>query len=220
MTTNPGMIGLDLLDRAPYGAYAADLDQTVWYWNPAAERISGHSAAEVLGRPCYEVVQNLIDSSREPFCLDGCPSLRVVKAGRLPSVCHVLMLCATGQRKAVTLTPLVIGTDKGRDVVLVHLFRETDIWHNPAQTAMTVGAALSTRPFSGGLLTRSEDDLITPRELEVLRRVAAGLTPQEIANDLVISYYTVRNHTASLRRKLGVNSTLGVVQRARVLRLI
>ena len=220
MTTNHGMIGLDLLDRAPYGAYAVNLSQTIWYWNPAAERITGHGAAEVLGRPCYEVVQNLAESTGMPVCLDGCPSLKAVQGGKLPRVYRVLMLCASGQRRPMVLTPLVIGAEAGRDAVLFHLFREPELWSDPAQVAMIVGATLSARPFSGGLLTGSEGDGITPRELEVLRRVAAGLTPKEIATDLVISYHAVRNHTASLRRKLGATSTLALVQRARVLRLI
>ena len=220
MTTNPGMIGLDLLDDAPYGAYAVDPDQTIWYWNPAAERILGHHAADAIGQLCHQVVQNLVGAENEPVCLEGCPSLVAVREGKIPPVYSAWMLCASGQRKLVTLIPLVIGSLDGEDAVLVHLFTEPELWRDPAQVAMTVGTALSTKPFSGGLLTGSEDDRITPRELEVLRRVAAGLTQQEIATDLVISYHTVRNHTASLRRKLGANSTLALIQRARVLRLI
>ena len=44
MTTNhrnDGIIGLELLDYAPYVAHAVDPDQAIRYWNPVAERILG-----------------------------------------------------------------------------------------------------------------------------------------------------------------------------------
>ena len=47
---------------------------------------------------------------------------------------------------------------------------------------------------------------LTPRELEVLRLLAAGLTNREIAARLVISEHTVHRHVTNLYRSLGVSS--------------
>lgn len=52
-------------------------------------------------------------------------------------------------------------------------------------------------PAAGGL---------TPRELEVLRLVAAGKTNRAIADDLVISEKTVARHLSNIFDKLGVSS--------------
>lgn len=49
-------------------------------------------------------------------------------------------------------------------------------------------------------------DPLTPRELEVLTRLARGLNNQDIAQDLVISPKTVKAHLGSIFQKLGVNS--------------
>jgi DNA-binding CsgD family transcriptional regulator len=57
------------------------------------------------------------------------------------------------------------------------------------------------------------DDLamLTPRELEVVRSVATGRSNAEIADQLVISEWTVKTHVASVLRKLGLRDRAQVV---------
>ncbi len=47
---------------------------------------------------------------------------------------------------------------------------------------------------------------LTPREEEVLALIGKGLQAAEIATSLTLSLPTVKSHTASLYRKLGVSS--------------
>jgi LuxR family maltose regulon positive regulatory protein len=61
---------------------------------------------------------------------------------------------------------------------------------------------------------------LSPRELEVLRLVAAGLTNDEIAGKLFISAETVKKHTGSIYGKLGVGNRTGAATRARELGLL
>ena len=60
----------------------------------------------------------------------------------------------------------------------------------------------------------------TERELEVLHLIAAGLSNHEIAARLVIAMGTIKAHTASLYRKLDVDSRTRAVARARALGLL
>lgn len=71
-----------------------------------------------------------------------------------------------------------------------------------------LGARLAAEPQGppGGL---------TPREIEVLRLVAAGHTNPEIAEKLVISIRTVETHRAAIHRKLNTSSRAEVVAFAR-----
>ncbi|MBL8055214.1 MAG: DNA-binding response regulator, partial [Anaerolineales bacterium] len=48
----------------------------------------------------------------------------------------------------------------------------------------------------------------------------AGLSNQEIADQLVISLGTVKTHTANIHGKLGVNTRLQAVNQARALGLV
>jgi DNA-binding CsgD family transcriptional regulator len=54
---------------------------------------------------------------------------------------------------------------------------------------------------------------LTPRELEVLRLLAGGLTNQAIANELVVREGTVKYHVKNILRKLGATSRADAVSR-------
>ena len=53
------------------------------------------------------------------------------------------------------------------------------------------------------------DDLLTPREHEVLGLVSRGFTNREIANQLVLSEKTVRNHVERTYHKIGATNRVG-----------
>ena len=58
------------------------------------------------------------------------------------------------------------------------------------------------------------------RELEVLRLVAAGLSNQAIAEQLVVTLSTVKKHINHLYGKLGVRTRTQALARARELNLL
>jgi LuxR family maltose regulon positive regulatory protein len=71
-----------------------------------------------------------------------------------------------------------------------------------------------------GETTTAPQPLIEPlseRELEVLRRVAAGYSNQEIAQELVLAVSTVKKHISNIYGKLGAGSRTQAVARAREL---
>jgi DNA-binding NarL/FixJ family response regulator len=61
---------------------------------------------------------------------------------------------------------------------------------------------------------------LSEREHEVLDLIAAGSTNKEIAERLYLSPHTVKEHTSTLYRKLGVRNRAEAVQRAQRLGLI
>lgn len=62
--------------------------------------------------------------------------------------------------------------------------------------------------------------LVTPRELEVLQRLARGASNKEIAAALFVSEGTVKNHVTSILEKLGVSSRTEAAVRAKELGLV
>ena len=180
----------DRLDTAPYGAYAVDLNQTVVFWNSKAEQILGYEAGNVVGRKCYEVVRGLALDGDTPICAQNCPGIIAARRGQIPPLAHARMQCASGKEKRVTVLPL-IAADEADQVVLIHMFYET-----PA----------------GELRVDGPDPLpLTPRELEVLRLLAQGLRPQEVADRLFVSVHTVRKHISNASGKLHSHGTMYTV---------
>jgi DNA-binding CsgD family transcriptional regulator len=72
--------------------------------------------------------------------------------------------------------------------------------------------------------TRNEQQLaslgITPRELEVLELIAAGLSNKEIAERVFVSENTVKTHSSRVFDKLGARRRTQAVQRGKELGLI
>ena len=63
-------------------------------------------------------------------------------------------------------------------------------------------------------------DPLSPRELDVLRHLVAGMDTDEIAGDLFVSRNTVRTHTKSIYRKLSVQNKRDAVLRAAALGIV
>jgi DNA-binding CsgD family transcriptional regulator len=93
-----------------------------------------------------------------------------------------------------------------------------------ALRAVAVGLSVSVVEEPGrrfeALPEPDEPALLTPREIEVLRDVADGLTNKEIAGHLGISLHTVKFHIESLMRKLAVSSRAEAVSKSMRLKLL
>ncbi|WP_113703120.1 response regulator [Nonomuraea lactucae] len=77
----------------------------------------------------------------------------------------------------------------------------------PSVTRRLIGEFARFRPRPASPLLAE----LTPREVEVLRLVAEGLTNAEIAPRLVVSEETVKTHVSRLLRKLGLRDRVQAV---------
>lgn len=89
-----------------------------------------------------------------------------------------------------------------------------------ATMLVTVFHTEGIEPMLGPVPPNPNVELLTPRELEVLRLLAAGHSTHAIAQELVVAPGTVKRHVNNILSKLQVQSRLEAVARARTLNLL
>ena len=68
------------LDGIDMGAYLVDKDRTILYWNKAAQRITGYTPEDVIGKSCKDNILAHTDSMGVPLCqTELCPLIRSMK---------------------------------------------------------------------------------------------------------------------------------------------
>ncbi len=75
-------------------------------------------------------------------------------------------------------------------------------------------AGLVERSLEHGEPGEAADEILTPRELEIVKLVAEGWSSQRIADELVISINTVDRHRQNLLEKLGLHDRVELTRYA------
>lgn len=203
-----------LLSQAPFGVYAVSPDQTILFWNQEAERMLGYSSEEVTGRRCYEVMSGPRPAAFTAACSQGCPSMASLRSGRPPRQAEVVVVGASGERKELLITPVIVSETGADASMIVHLFTEQQAGAEPSLVGVQVSAVSRTPDpadapdeFASPGVAEGAPRL-TARELEVLHLVSMGWETPRIASELNISPHTALNHIRHFRRKLNAPTKL------------
>ena len=84
----------------------------------------------------------------------------------------------------------------------------------------TVVENLMKSPLKEAKITDADYNTLTPREQEIMRFLAEGLSSKKIAKKLFISPKTVENHRANIMNKLDLHNTIELIRYAAKLGLI
>lgn len=94
------MNGTEVVATTGEPAFAVDLEGRILAWNAAAEHCLGYRSSEVLGRPCWTILQGQ-DLFSNRYCDENCP-VRGMAAKGEP---------APGQLERATLLPAAGGIE-------------------------------------------------------------------------------------------------------------
>jgi len=112
-----------LLDNLYDGVYFVDRERKITFWNKAAERITGFTKAEVLGKRCADNLLRHVDNRGNALCEGACPLSHTLLDGQFRSASVFL------HHKQRHRLPVAIGvapiTDKGLNIIgAVEIFRD------------------------------------------------------------------------------------------------
>jgi len=210
---------LDVVAGTADAVLGSDEEGRIVLWNQAAERLLGHGAAEVLGKPCHDILCGR-DAFGNRFCDELCAIERMVR--RHEAVRHFEMNVrrASGQMVRVDVSIVVVPGPRSAQHTVLHLLRPLPASAEPEVLVRRIGRAAAGP--SGGSTPETDGPVpsLTARERELLRLLADGVGTEEIADSLFISVATVRNHVQNALRKLGAHSKLEAVSVALRHRLI
>lgn len=113
----------NLLNSITDGVYFVGRDRCITYWNKAAERLSGFTAEEVMGKSCADNILRHVDEEGRSLCLTGCPLADTLESGRSHEA-NVYMHHKFGHRVPVCVRSSPMYDDDGVIVGAVEVFRD------------------------------------------------------------------------------------------------
>jgi diguanylate cyclase (GGDEF)-like protein/PAS domain S-box-containing protein len=99
----------EIIDNLYDGVYFVDRDRVITYWNKGAERITGYSAAQTLGRACRDNLLNHVTANGVQLCRNQCPLAAAMEDGNEREA-EVFLHHADGHR-----VPIVVRASPIRD---------------------------------------------------------------------------------------------------------
>jgi len=112
-----------ILDNLYDGLYFVDRDRVIRYWNKAAERISGYTAAEVVGRSCSDNLLTHVDNNGHSLCLGMCPLAMTMADGEAREA-EVFLHHKGGHRVPVSVRISTLTDTDGKVIGGVELFSD------------------------------------------------------------------------------------------------
>jgi diguanylate cyclase (GGDEF)-like protein/PAS domain S-box-containing protein len=112
-----------IVDQLAEGVYIVEPDRKIVYWSPGAERISGHSAAEVAGRYCFDNILDHVDVRGRSLCHTTCPLAATMRDGKERET-TIWLRHSDGHRKPVRVRATPMRDEAGLIVGGIEYFSD------------------------------------------------------------------------------------------------
>jgi PAS domain S-box-containing protein len=185
-------IDLSLIDSLVVPASLHDIQGLFLHMNAAAERASGNSNAELLGRH-YTALLPL--EEREKVAAQF---RRAAERGE-PTDFESVFIDGSGRQRGVRAQHLPL---RFNDEIVGVLILAFEVGRPPSEP------------------DRDPQPRLTPRQREILELIASGASTAEMAKKLTLSTETVRNHVRNVLRELHVHTRLEAIAAARRIGLL
>jgi diguanylate cyclase (GGDEF)-like protein/PAS domain S-box-containing protein len=113
----------EILNSLQDGVYYLDRDRVITYWNRGAEKITGYSANQVIGKSCRNNLLNHVNEQGTVLCNEHCPMAATMQDG-MPREKYVYLHHAEGHRIPVQIRSTPIHDEHGNIVGAVETFNK------------------------------------------------------------------------------------------------
>jgi diguanylate cyclase (GGDEF)-like protein/PAS domain S-box-containing protein len=116
----------ELLDYLADGVYFTDRDRRIGYWNKGAERLSGFTSREVIGKRCMDNLLIHVDASGHELCRTGCPLSATIEDGQ-PRVAEIFLHHKDGHQVPIRVRVVPRRNGDGTIVGAVEVFSDNTV---------------------------------------------------------------------------------------------
>jgi len=138
----------EIIDNLYDGVYFVDRDRVITYWNKGAERITGYTAKQAVGRACRDNMLNHVTANGVQLCLDRCPLAAVMEDGREREA-EVFVHHANGHRVPIVVRASAIRDADGNIVGAVESFSNNSDMLDTRMKLRELRQAADTDPLTG-----------------------------------------------------------------------
>jgi diguanylate cyclase (GGDEF)-like protein/PAS domain S-box-containing protein len=110
------------------GVYFVDRERRITFWNKGAERITGYSAAEVVGKSCADNILVHVDTFGRQLCQGSCPLVAAMGDGT-PQEAEVFLHHKQGHRLPVWVRISPLRGADGSFIGAVEMFTDISARH-------------------------------------------------------------------------------------------
>lgn len=200
-----------LLEGTADAAFVVDAQGVTRSWNQAAEKLLGIRAQDAIGQPCAGLMDGQ-GALGTLVCGHDCHVLQSLAAGREIPNFDINVKTGSGQRLWVNVSVLQFYDSRTRHRLAIHLMRDIAARKKNEELGQKLlDAAKDLVALSGDPVPLPPVSQLTEREQKLLRSLATGRSPAEVASELGITGRTLRNHLYRVNRKLRTRNRLQAV---------
>lgn len=114
---------VQLMSSLDSGVYFVNRKRRIFFWNKAAEFLTGYSGERVVGSSCSENILRHISAEGVELCVQGCPLAGTIIDGRVRQT-EVYMHHRNGQRLPVTVWAAPLTDASGQTIGAIEMFTD------------------------------------------------------------------------------------------------
>ncbi len=137
-----------LVDNLYDGVYFVDRERVITYWNKGAERITGYTASQTVGRACRDNLLNHMTADGVQLCLNDCPLSACMRDGKAREA-EVFLHHADGYRIPVGVRTSPICDEQGAIIGAVEIFSNNEKVVNTRRQLDEIERTALTDPLTG-----------------------------------------------------------------------
>lgn len=155
-----------ILDDLPYGLYFVDTERKILFWNKQAEKITGYSREEVIGRYCYDNILCHIDKDATPLCLTNCPVHATIGDGKARQA-EVFLRHKESHRVSVIVESTAVYDEDGTRIGVVETFNNNSTKYYSDDLVDSLTNLVMTDKLTGLYNRRYAENYVESKILEV-----------------------------------------------------